>query len=107
MAGGQMIDLLHRVWEWSLASRARNWAAHAALALAIALVVGAVVRFLSGPAISSWAAGAFTAGGFYVLKEIEDALISSMFEAEVQWLDVAGDAFFPALAVALLQFILG
>lgn len=100
-----MTDFLRGVWAWSLASRARNWASHAALALAIALVVGAVVRFLSGPTISSWAAGAFAAGGFYVLKEIEEVLVDTLFGEAIDWIDHAGDAVFPVLAVVVLQFL--
>jgi hypothetical protein len=96
-------DLFIRIWVWSLASEARNWASHAVLAVLLALLIGSLARMSLGPVVSSWMLGSAAAGGFYVLKEAEKTLLEAAFGDPIQWRDNGGDALFPALALVVLE----
>lgn len=105
-----MRDVFLKLWVWSLATEARNWASHAVLAVLLALFIGSLARMSLGPVVSTWMLGSAAAGGFYVLKEAEKTMIEAAFGDPIQWRDNGGDAFWPALALAALEgvrYVLG
>lgn len=83
-------DMFVAVWAWSLANQWRNWAFHAGIAFALSFIVGA------------WAAAVF-----YVLAEIQEAIIGLAFDGHTDWKDHAGDAGFPIVAALVAHVFFG
>jgi hypothetical protein len=81
-------EIFRRIWAWSLANQWRNWSFHAGIAFALSFVVGA-----------------WTAGVFYVLMEIQEAVIQVAFDGRTDWKDHAGDAGFPVVAAWLAHVL--
>lgn len=83
-------DIFRAVWAWSLANSARNWAFHAGITALLSLVIG------------SWAAA-----WFYVLAEVQEAMIHLSLNGTTDWKDHAGDAGFPVLAAIVMHVFFG